>query len=397
MCDVFVVGAGPAGAACALALERRGVHAILLDATSGRRPSPGESLHGVARTSLTQLGLWPEFLEQRFQRSYLAEIAWQTTAPRERHAIDHVWGPEFHLERGAFDAWLVAAAVRGGSEHVHCVALDDVVFDRSAQRFRCSVLTEFGMTTIESNGLVDATGRSAAVMRRLGGRIVTDRDRLIAVATTYVDPLPHPSVLIEAAADGWWYSAPLPGDRSVAVWFTDAELARGRALRPEYFVAALRASVHTCARVIDLRSDGLLSVCAAGPTYAVFDSSLPALPVGDAATAFDPISGDGLCFALRSALDAAETFMQYRSGRRDAVPAYADGARAVFSRHITRRALLYEAVTRFGDAPFWNQRRGVVWPSLPPNLAIGSGAMAVTRTMGARSFRSESWRRSDHH
>jgi flavin-dependent dehydrogenase len=352
-CDVLVVGAGPAGAACALALSRRGVQAVLLDSTRGRRPSPGESLHGVARASLTELGLWPTFLGQPFQCSYLAEIVWESAALRERHAIDHAWGPEFHLERAAFDAWLVDEAVRGGAERMRCVALEAAVFDPAARRFRCAVRTEFGTTRIECDGLIDATGRSAAVMQRMGARRVTDRDRLIAVSRTYLDPLPRPSVLIETAEDGWWYSAPLPGHRTVAIWFTDAELARGGSVRRDRLDAALQTSVHTRARLRNLRSDSPPSACAAGPSYTVFSSSVPALPVGDAATAFDPISGDGLCFALRSALEAAETWIQFRSGRRDALAAYADGVEAVFTRHVTRRAQLYEAVSRFGDAPFW--------------------------------------------
>jgi 2-polyprenyl-6-methoxyphenol hydroxylase-like FAD-dependent oxidoreductase len=190
-------------------------------------------------------------------------------------------------------------------------------------------------------------------MRRLGGRRVTARDRLIAVSRTYLDPLPRPSVLIEATEEGWWYSAPLPDHRTVAIWFTDAGLARGRGLRPDYLDAALHASVETRARLSNLRSDGQATVSAAGPAHTVVPSSLPALPVGDAAAAFDPISGDGLCFALRSALEAAEAWTELRSGRRDALAAYAEGVEAVFTRHVTRRAWLYEQVSRFGDAPFW--------------------------------------------
>ncbi len=356
-CDVLVVGAGPAGAACALALARRGMQVLLLDAASGRKPSPGESLHGVAASSLAELGLWPGFLQQRFQRSYLAEIAWERAELRERRAIDHVWGPEYHLERRAFDAWLVAEAVRGGAERVRCSALESATFDPAAERFRCAVSSELGITAIVSHSLVDATGRSAAVIRRLGGRIVTEADRLIAVSRTYLEPFPQRSVLIETTDNGWWYSAPLPGNRGLAIWFTDADLARGHASRPEYFDASLQASIHTRARCAGSRPDGRLSVCPAGPSLTLFDPALPALPVGDAAAAFDPISGDGLCFALRSALDAAETIVQHRAGRRDALGAYGAGVDAVFARHVTRRAKLYKEVVRFGDAPFWSRAR----------------------------------------
>jgi flavin-dependent dehydrogenase len=380
-CDVLVVGAGPAGAACALALARRGLRTQLLDAPAGRRPSPGESLHGVAASSLGELGLWPAFLEQAFRRSYLAEIAWESALLRERHAIDHVWGPEFHLDRGGFDAWLCHEAVRGGVERVRCIRLEHVVFDWTAERFQCLVRTESGTITIGSHALVDATGRAAAVLRRLGGRISTDGDHLIAVSRTYEQPFSRPSVLIEAVDNGWWYSAPLPGNRSLAIWFTDAERARGQASRPEYFDAALRASLHTrarfaaippMARATSTTRTAPLSICAARPTLTTFDTRLPALPVGDAATAFDPISGDGLCFALRSGLDAAEALVQFRAGRRDAIAIYASGVESVFTRHVTRRAALYAAVaaTRFGDAPFWSRVGSSRKESIPVQRAV---------------------------
>ena len=330
---------------------------MLLDAAKRRRPSPGESLHGVAATFLDELGLDRGFLEQTARRSYLAEIAWESAELRERRAIDHAWGPDCHVDRDAFDAWLTGEAERGGAERMGCVAFERAVFDHALARFRCSVRCESASITISCGALVDGTGRSAVVMRQLTGRAATGSDTLIAASRSYSEPLARPSVLIEATDDGWWYSAPQPGNRSVAIWFTDAAVARGRAAQPEGFDAALHASVHTRARVAGLKSDSAPSVCAAGPSRSMFDVGLPALPVGDAAAAFDPISGDGLCFALRSALEAAETLVRLRAGDRHALAAYAAGVEAVYVRHVTRRAQLYDAVVRFGDAPFWKRRQ----------------------------------------
>jgi flavin-dependent dehydrogenase len=356
-CDVVVVGAGPAGAATALALGRRHLHVLLLDVTTGRSPSLGESLHGVAASSLRELGVWSLFLEQQARPSYLSEIAWESADLRERHAIDHAWGPERHLDRAAFDMWLCGEAIRSGAEHLRCSRVDEVQFDRGCERCRSSIRTTDGTFVIESRAIVDATGRAAAIVRRLGGRITTTPDRLIALSKVYEERLARPSVLIEAVPDGWWYSAPLPNDRSIAIWFTDATTSRGRASRAAQFEAALQSAPQTRARFDGMTSNGDARVCAAGPSLTLYDSSIPALPVGDAATAFDPISGDGLCFALRSALEAADTLAHAFAGHRSALPAYASGVEAVFARHVTRRAALYESVTRFGDAAFWKRLR----------------------------------------
>jgi flavin-dependent dehydrogenase len=48
-CDVLVVGAGPAGAAAALALARRGFDVCMIDRTERSVRTVGEALHGVAR------------------------------------------------------------------------------------------------------------------------------------------------------------------------------------------------------------------------------------------------------------------------------------------------------------------------------------------------------------
>ena len=356
-CDVLVVGTGPAGAASAIALAQRGLHVVLVDVATRRRGSPGESLHGVAAYSLRELGLWSRFFDQPLRRSYLSEIVWEHSEPRERRAIDHAWGPEFHLERERFDAWLCLEAERGGVKRMSCLGIDHTRFDRALDRFHCSIRTERGAIHVEAKALVDATGRSAAIMRRLGGRFRTSPDQLIAIYKVYDQPLAQPSVLIEAAPDGWWYTAPLPHGRSLAIWFTDATCARGQASQQTYFETALLSTNHTCERVGNLDSDTPLSVCAAGPSLTLYDPALPALAVGDAAAAFDPISGDGLCFALRSALDAAEALERFFAGRRTSLADYAAGVEAIFERHVIRRAILYDAVTRFGDAPFWTTTR----------------------------------------
>ena len=50
-------------------------------------------------------------------------------------------------------------------------------------------------------------------------------DRLVAlVRFAPVNSINEPRTLIEACQDGWWYAAPLPQNRVVAAWFTDADV-----------------------------------------------------------------------------------------------------------------------------------------------------------------------------
>src|SRR5262249_18293689 len=58
MTDAVVVGAGPAGVACALALQARGLRVVVAERRlRGTRGTPGETLPGRVRGALTALGL----------------------------------------------------------------------------------------------------------------------------------------------------------------------------------------------------------------------------------------------------------------------------------------------------------------------------------------------------
>lgn len=85
---------------------------------------------------------------------------------------------------------------------------------------------------------------------------------------------------------------------------------------------------------------------------------MPFLPVGDAAAAFDPVSGSGLCFAFRSALEAAHVLHDAHSGRADLFASYQAGVRSVFDAHLRRRLELYREERRFPAAAFWLELQG---------------------------------------
>jgi 2-polyprenyl-6-methoxyphenol hydroxylase-like FAD-dependent oxidoreductase len=137
---------------------------------------------------------------------------------------------------------------------------------------------------------------------------------------------------------------------------TDAHTPAARAGRPECWEQCLRLAPLTAARLRETKSCGAARVLSAAPALATSCSAEPWLAVGDAACTFDPVSGTGLCFALRSALEAARVLEQARRGEPRALGRYRAGARAVYEAHLAERAQIYRTETRFGDAPFWSAR-----------------------------------------
>jgi flavin-dependent dehydrogenase len=79
--------------------------------------------------------------------------------------------------------------------------------------------------------------------------------------------------------------------------------------------------------------------------------------IGDAAMATDPLAGNGVARALRSALQAAAELERAP----DLAPAFAD--------YLDRRASFYLREPRWPSAPFWARRRPIAWREAPVTLS----------------------------
>jgi flavin-dependent dehydrogenase len=169
--------------------------------------------------------------------------------------------------------------------------------------------------TLFADFLIDATGRRAAIARRLGARIIRD-DTLFAHVFFIDKEIDDTYTTIEAAEDGWWYRAPVPGGKTVAMFVSD----RG-------------------AHVVDASSARLDRV--AGDRW---------LAIGDAATALDPLSSHGLGNALFTGMRAAEAIV---SGD---FAAYEHDVDVMWSAYVSRRRELYAQERRWPSSPFWSKR-----------------------------------------
>jgi flavin-dependent dehydrogenase len=343
--DALVAGGGPAGSAVALALARAGWETVVVDGRRDARPPLGESLPSAARPLLERLGLLDEFLAGPHRPVVANRSCWGSPEPRDRPALLAPYGHGWHLERESFDAMLRAGAAGAGarfvSGRVRSVRAD-------SGRFELDV----GDRAFLARGVVDATGRTAALARRLGAT-VRRVGRLVAVCSRSADPangVGEDAVsLVEAAPDGWWYSAPLPGGPYVAQFATLPEHRRAR--RP--LSERLDSAPLTRERVGRLAEEAPLAVGAhsaltqpcAGPGW---------VAVGDAAVAHDPLASAGLAMALRSAARAAEALAAWLAdGDAGLLARYDAMQEAAFTSYLAERGRMYAQERRFGAAPFW--------------------------------------------
>jgi len=353
--DIVIIGGGPAGAAAALTLARSGTAAVLLDAGRSRL-AIGETLPPSVRPVLDGLGLRTMMAAEGHLASVGSWSAWGGAEPWGRDFIFNRFGHGWHLDRRRFDALLQAAARNAGARFATAAVIASEPLPGGGFRLRLADGRD-----IRARIVLDASGRSASFARQRGVRRRAI-DRMVAMvgyvarrADAEVEPA---ASLVEAVGDGWWYSAPLPQDRLVTVFMTDADLARGAASLTEAWLARLAAARHTAGRALrygaGLAGPPCIVPAVSGRLERFGDADWLAL--GDAAASQDPLSSEGILVAMQNGIEGAVAAAQALGGDRDALPAAAMRREAAWLRYLEQRARYYGMERRWRDAPFWQRR-----------------------------------------
>ncbi len=311
MYDVIVVGAGPGGSSAAYFLAQHGLRVLLLDkADFPRDKTCGDGLTPRAVGVLQTMGLADELrrighLIRRFE----------VFAPDGRSTGDVIaigaGLPDYALvvPRLQLDDRIRQRAVQAGAHFQAGVHVDDVRVESENGAARVQVLGErMGRrAAFHAQMAVVATGANPQLLRRLG--LLSRSPQFIVAARAYFEG-------VNGLRDAWtlhFDGAPLPGYgwifpvapdvANIGVgYFRHARPAS--AVRPfEAFIrgSALRAlleGARQCGPVkgYPLRDDFLTS-----PTY-----GQRILLVGEAAGLVNPLTGEGIDYALESGQVAAE-------------------------------------------------------------------------------------------
>jgi len=323
--DALIIGGGPAGAACGLLLARAGAWVALHDRGS-RHDEMVELVSGRARRLILEsLKLPPDAIDGV---EVAQTLAFWDERPVVRDAITNPWGAALSVVRRSFDGTLRTSARAAGvqvCENSRVVALAGgppsgawlvTVVDSGRRARQCW-----------ADFLVFASGSIRSRSRAETDRFVG----LLARCAGGADTLP-PMLVVERTQTGWWYALPHPaGGRFVGYCVPGRLLRRRRialaALLQEH-VGQTRLISRLLAGARWGRVRGRLSA-QMGPAAA---AGVGWIAVGDAARPSDPLSGQGLEFAIESAQRASAALLE------DGARAYLEWVREVTERHSKTRA-----------------------------------------------------------
>jgi flavin-dependent dehydrogenase len=360
--EVVVIGGGPSGAATASQLAAAGRRVLVLERTRYQESRIGETLPPRARVPLARLGLIERMEGSGHLPSPAMVSVWGGGAPQWNDFITNPYGSGWHIDRGRFDRMLAdecrarGAVVREGVKVRHCA--------HSPGGWKVSLHTaaRAPQEHVSCRFLVDATGRGTRKIHLSG--LPTVYDRLVGIAALYDDcsaRAQDDSTLVESVAQGWWYSARLPDERRIAVFMTDSDLVYGgRGGLKAFLQRQLRDAQYTTERVRPVAEAKSTCVWPAITSMHPSVGGPDWLLTGDAASAWDPLSGQGICKALESGIDAAQAIERTLQGDGGAIREYARTVHAQFDDYLESRARYYTAEQRWRDFPFWSRRHAPI-------------------------------------
>jgi len=291
--DIAVVGAGPAGARAACVLARRGAHVTVFDPSHPREKPCGGGVTGRALALVAGAVDATAFPRTAIRSARFTRL--RASGASARQAAGSVISLEGDAlvvaSRAAFDEALVAAAERAGAI-VERVRVTEVAVDDGGVR----IDTTHGPR--RADFVIGADGANSLVRRRVAAAF--RRDQLSIATGFFARGVTSDEIVVELTGDppGYIWSFPRPDHLAIGIcaqadagwtperlragtarWIRAAGIAAGAPLQPySWPIPSLSA-----------RDFGALAV--SGPRWAL---------AGDAAGLVDPITREGIYFALAS-------------------------------------------------------------------------------------------------
>jgi flavin-dependent dehydrogenase len=317
LAKVLVVGGGPAGSIAALTLNKLGHEVELYERSVFPRYRIGESLLPGTMSLLYRLGLQEKINAAGFIKKPSATFLWgQDQAPwtfsfSTPHVADWVFDHAIQVKREEFDALLLKEAQDRGVRVYSGTAVRDVDVS-SPDEVRLSVEGPEVSGTVRGDYLVDASGSTSILVKKLGLRRFDDFYRSLAVWSYFKCPDPFTGDLKGTTysitfEDGWVWMIPLKGDvYSVGIV---VDQSKSTEIQQKGQAQFFKDTLSKCRRAMDILGDAEM----VDEVRIVRDWSYDTTTysagrfflAGDAACFTDPLFSQGVHLAAQSAVSAA--------------------------------------------------------------------------------------------
>ena len=325
---IGIVGAGPAGAMAAVRLARAGASVTLFDPSHPREKPCGGGLTGRA------LSLVSDVIDIRSLPAVVVKSA--TVEGPERTArvalIDRGATPGSSLlvlSRAVFDRALVEAAAGAGARGVAEKAVDV-----SPRRARMIVRTDRGEYEVDQ--VLGADGANSLVRKKLARPFA--RAELSVAAGFFVHGSTASSIAVKTTYEqpGYLWSFPRPDHLAVGICAAAAHHATSRDLRAQSAVWIERHGLHRHTRLTPYAWP--IPSIGYQPRRAVTLGGTGWMLLGDAAGLVDPLTREGIYYALLSGQWAADALVATAGPR--AASRYADKVLGDIQPELARGARL---------------------------------------------------------
>lgn len=359
---IVIIGAGPAGSACAIQLLQKGIkNVLLLEAGNFEKFRIGESIPPYANRLFQQMGIFDAFLKEKHVPCYGNASCWGSGTMGYNDFMLSKNGYGWHLDRTRFNRFLAQQAVNLGASLMTRTTYK--IGQKLEKGFELQITEASNKpTTIYADMVVDASGKRSVFATQQGSQKlhtlptvclgmrfrITDLNQKITKLTT-----------LEAAEHGWWYVAQIPNNQVLVAFYSDGSTIKQHQLKQkDKWLALLEQTEHvkdlvTGFDLLDKRPVGF-----AAPSY-ILDkiSGKDWLAIGDAASAYDPITAQGITKALLNAYFAAEQIVENLQGQQEDFRLFNQYIQEQFDIYLKVRTQFYQMEERWINAPFWKKLR----------------------------------------
>jgi flavin-dependent dehydrogenase len=320
--DVIVVGGGPAGTTVASLVAREGGRSVLLlDRELFPRFRIGESLMPATYWTFKRLDVLDKLERSDFPRKHSVQFfskSGRSSSPFYFSEFDaHESSVTWQVDRAAFDQMLLEHAAASGATVRQQANVREVLFDGKRAHGVEVEMADGSRSRVEAKVVVDATGQTAMIARKLGLKDLDPALKHAAYYTRYRGAKRDPGVdegatliLHTDEPRCWFWYIPLPDDIVSVGVVGPTDTLSSRGADPQAVYDALKQhcpvlqertqDAERIEGVSVIRDFSYISTRIAGDGWVM---------VGDAFGFLDPIYSTGVFLALQSAELATDSIL----------------------------------------------------------------------------------------